>query len=137
MENERTRYANIRFISLDTVKEKDAWFSVSLEVKRLFGVIGASDAGLFLSYYDEENQGGIFRCAHLYIHKVHAALCFINKKHNRPLFLYVENVSGTLKKAQKQLSNSKNLLRYRQIRTTLNDYWKTTFHDDKTTNRHT
>jgi RNase P/RNase MRP subunit POP5 len=137
MDNERTRYLNIRYISLDTIKEKDAWFTVSLEIKRLFGVIGASDEGLFLSYYDEKNQGGIFRCAHLYIHRVRATLCFISKQHNHPLFLYAESVSGTLKKAKEQLHYPKNILRYQQIRTTLTNFWKTPFDDDKTTNRHT
>ncbi|MFX0050860.1 MAG: Rpp14/Pop5 family protein [Candidatus Hodarchaeota archaeon] len=114
--DERVRYINIRIISPLHIQEKEAWFIVSSEVRRLFGATGAADVGLFLSYYDEENQGAIYRASHRFIDRVRTVLCFIHARQNTPLFLFSENVSGTLKKAKTLLKESKNIKRYQYLK---------------------
>ena len=122
--NERVRYINIRIISPIHIQEKDAWFIVSSEVRRLFGTIGAADVGLFLSHYDEENQGGIFRASHKFVSRVRAALCFIHIRRNTPMFLFSENVSGSLKKAKLFLVKLNNIERYHLLREILFTCWE-------------
>lgn len=128
--DERNRYIIIRFISPIQLQEKDAWFIVSSELKRLFGAYGAAEVGLFLSYFDEKSQGGIFRAAHKSVCRVRTALCFIHIRHNNPLFLYSENVSGSLKKAKILLTGTKHIKRAHTIRKMLENYWEESLDDD-------
>jgi RNase P/RNase MRP subunit POP5 len=114
--DERVRYINIRIISPLHIQEKEAWFIVSSEIRRLFGTVGAADVGLFLSYYDEKNQGGIYRASHKFIDRVRSVLCFIHTRQNIPLFLFSENVSGSLKKAKSLLKKPKNIKRYQYLK---------------------
>ena len=127
---ERVRYINIRLISPIQLQEKDAWVIVSSEVKRLFGTYGAAEIGLFLSYFDQAAQGGIFRASHDYVYRIRTSLCFIHSRHNIPLFLYSENVSGSLKKAKKLLLGSKHLTRYQALRNVFCKNWEQHLNDD-------
>ncbi|MHA2223616.1 MAG: Rpp14/Pop5 family protein [Candidatus Hodarchaeales archaeon] len=128
--DERTRYINIRFISPILLDEKDAWFIVSSEVRRLFGTEGASNVGLFLSFFDQANQGGIYRSSHKYMHLVRSALCFIHSRKDVPLFLFTENVSGTLKKAKTLLAGVNYLTIYQELRHMLCKSWEHHLNDD-------
>ena len=127
---ERVRYINIRIISPTQLQEKEFWYSVSTEVKRLFGTLGAAEVGLFLSHFDQKNQGGVFRSSHKYVHRVKTALCFINSQKNIPLFLYSENVTGSLKKAKELLSNSKHLDCYGNLKRILYTNRESSFDDE-------
>ncbi|UCG03642.1 MAG: hypothetical protein JSW11_06570 [Candidatus Heimdallarchaeota archaeon] len=129
--DERIRYINIRFISPIKLQEKDAWFTISSEVKRLFGIQGAAEVGLFLSYFDQSNQGGIFRAAHNYVYRVRAAICFIHSRYNVPLLIFSENISGSLKKAKKLLNIKKHIDRYHSLRELLYSSWDQNLDDDK------
>ena len=73
----------------------------------MFGTYGASNIGLFLSYYDHNNQVGIFRVSHNSVHLLGAILCFINSREAQPLYVYLENTSGTIKKAKTLLRKDK------------------------------
>lgn len=119
MKKERVRYITIRFIGSQEVSEKDAWFIVATEVKRLFGVTGATKVGLYLSYFDSESQGGIFRVSHKAIQQVRAALCFIHSHHSQPLFVYSEQLTGSLRKAKKELQIEENLSKYHKMKQNL------------------
>jgi RNase P/RNase MRP subunit POP5 len=112
-------------------QEKDVWYIVSSEIRRLFGTFGAAKVGLFLSYYDEANQGGIFRSAHTYIHRVRAALCFIHSHQNSPLLIITENVTGSLKKAKELLKEKKNIKRWQILRELLNSNREQQFDDEE------
>lgn len=129
--DERIRYINIRFISPVQLQEKDAWFTISSEVKRLFGTHGASEVGLFLSYFDQITQGGIFRISHNFVYRVRAAICFIHLRYNTPILIYSENISGSLKKAKKLLNTEKFISRYQALRELLCDNWEKHLNDDK------
>ena len=124
--NERNRYINIRFISPAHLEEKDAWFTISSEVRRLFGTHGAAEVGLFLSYFDQDTQGGIFRASHTCVYRVRAAICFILSRFNDPILVYSENISGSLKKAKSLLNTKKYLKRYHTLRELLIPNWETT-----------
>ena len=116
MRKERVRYLNVRFIAPQNINEKDAWFLVAKEVKRLFGVIGAADAGLYLSYFDEESQGGIFRTSHNTIHLIRGAICYIQSHHTIPIFLYSDNLTGSLRKAKEMLFSEECRKKYERIK---------------------
>ena len=103
MKMERNRYLILRFISLKRISEKEAWFIVSSSVKKMFGIFGASNIGLFLSYYDESDQLGIFRVAHNAGHLVGASICFINSRNGQDLYVSLESTTGTIKKAKQLL----------------------------------
>ena len=129
--DERIRYINIRFISPIQLQEKDAWFTISSEVKRLFGTHGAADVGLFLSYFDQVTQGGIFRASHRYVYRVRAAICFIHSRYDVPLLIFSENISGSLKKAKRLLNITKHIDRYHTLREILCSSWEQHLDDDK------
>lgn len=116
MKKERIRYLTIRFISSQEISEKEAWFLVATEVKRLFGVTGAAQVGLYLSFFDSEQQGGIYRLSHDSVQQVRSALCFIHSHHSEPLFVYSENLTGSLKKAKEELKKEFYQTRYLKIK---------------------
>jgi RNase P/RNase MRP subunit POP5 len=120
MKKERVRYINIRFIGSQIISEKDAWFLVATEVKRLFGVIGAAGVGLYLSYFDSETQGGIFRTSHDSVHIVRGAICHIQTYRSQKMFVYSDNLTGSLKKAKEKLKSKENWIRYEELKKNLN-----------------
>ena len=103
MKKERVRYLTVRFISQESISEKDAWFLLASEVKRLFGVTGAAKVGLYLSYFDPQKQGGVFRMSHESVHLIRASICFIQSHHSHPIYVYLECLTGSLKKAKEYL----------------------------------
>jgi len=123
MKKERVRYLNIRFIGQHKITEKDAWFLVATEVKRLFGVIGAADAGLYLSHFDSEYQGGIFRTSHDSVHRIRGAICYIRNHHSQNMFVYSDNLTGSLKKAKEKLESKGIRKRYEKIEKLLGKRW--------------
>jgi RNase P/RNase MRP subunit POP5 len=116
MKKERVRYINIRFIGPLPISEKDAWFLVATEVKRLYGVIGAAEVGLYLSFFDSENQSGIFRTAHNSVHLVRGAICYIHTHRSQTMFVYSDNLTGSLKKAKERLESKENRKCFEKIK---------------------
>ena len=128
--DERVRYINIRVICQAELQEKELWFLISSEVKRLFGTLGAAEVGLFLSYFDQKNQCGIFRSSHRYVHRVKATLCFIHFHRNIPIFLFSESVSGSIKKAKELLKGLKSIKRYQSLKKILYTNRELSFNDE-------
>lgn len=128
--DERVRYINIRVICQAELQEKELWFLISSEVKRLFGTLGAAEVGLFLSYFDQKNQCGIFRSSHRYVHRVKATLCFIHFHRNIPIFLFSESVSGSIKKAKELLNGLKSIKRYQSLKKILYTNRELSFNDE-------
>jgi RNase P/RNase MRP subunit POP5 len=119
MKKERVRYLTVRFISQEAISEKDAWFLLATEVKRLFGITGAAKVGLYLSHFDPQKQVGIFRMSHHSVNLVRASICFINTHHSQPVLIYSECLTGSLKKAKKYLCNVNYHDRYYALKRTL------------------
>ncbi len=128
---ERNRYLTLRFISPKKISEKEAWFTISSSVKKMYGSYGASTIGLFLSYFEEDNQVGIFRVSHNSTYLLAAALCFINTRNNQSIYIYSENTSGTIKKARTLLSKEKYNKRAKIIRNLLFNHLNANLDDDK------
>ncbi|MHA2176401.1 MAG: Rpp14/Pop5 family protein [Candidatus Hodarchaeales archaeon] len=116
MKKERVRYLTIRFICSRELTEKDAWFIIAGEVKRLFGVTGASEAGLYLSHFEPETQTGIFRVSHFKTGYIQSSLCFLNSYHSEKLFIYSENLTGSLKKAKSCLKDTRLQERFQTLK---------------------
>ena len=128
--DERVRYTNIRVICQAELQEKELWFLISSEVKRLFGTLGAAEVGLFLSYFDQKNQCGIFRSSHRYVHRVKASLCFIHFHRNIPILLFSESVSGSIKKAKELQNGSKSIKRYQSLKKIFYTRRESSFNDE-------
>ncbi|MBN1329582.1 MAG: hypothetical protein JXA54_08930 [Candidatus Heimdallarchaeota archaeon] len=96
---ERQRYLLFEiFTSNDeTISDKillDAFWNA---YSRLFGVVGSSRAGVYLSFYNQKQNYGILRCSNYSINSVRAALTLISKINNLPVLIHVLKCSGTLK----------------------------------------
>jgi ribonuclease P/MRP protein subunit POP5 len=66
-------------------------------VLRLFGEMGASQAGLYLVRFDEKTRTGVLRCSHTTLPMVRAAVASITRIGNAKAAVHVLRVSGTLK----------------------------------------
>jgi ribonuclease P/MRP protein subunit POP5 len=66
-------------------------------VLRLFGEVGASQAGLYLVRFDEKTRTGVLRCSHTTLPMVRAAVASITSIGNAKAAVHVLRVSGTLK----------------------------------------
>jgi len=90
--------------SLDSRVVSDAvWNSVL----RLFGEVGASQAGLYLVSFDKETNYAVLRCSHRALPMVKAAVASITKMGNQPAAVHVLRVSGTLKALNKKVTNTR------------------------------
>jgi len=66
-------------------------------VLRLFGEVGASQAGLYLVRFDEKSGVGVLRCFHTALPMVRAAVASITRIGNLKAVVHVLRVAGTLK----------------------------------------
>jgi RNase P/RNase MRP subunit POP5 len=66
-------------------------------VLRLFGEVGASQAGLYLVRFDEKTRIGVLRCSHLSLPVVRAAVASITRIGDAKAAVHVLRVAGTLK----------------------------------------
>lgn len=66
-------------------------------VLRLFGEVGASQAGLYLVRFDKKSGVGVLRCFHTALPMVRAAVASITRIGNVKAAVHVLRVAGTLK----------------------------------------
>jgi RNase P/RNase MRP subunit POP5 len=66
-------------------------------VLRLFGEVGASQAGLFLVRFDAKTRVGVLRCFHTALPMIRAAVASITKIGEVKAAVHVLRVAGTLK----------------------------------------
>lgn len=66
-------------------------------VLRLFGEVGAGQAGLYLIRCDDKTRLAVLRCWHKALPMVRASIASITKIGNTPAAVHVLRVSGTLK----------------------------------------
>ena len=71
-------------------------------VLRLFGEVGASQAGLYLVRFDEKTRIGVLRCSHLTLPMVRAAVASITRIGRAKAAVHVLTVSGTLNALSKK-----------------------------------
>jgi RNase P/RNase MRP subunit POP5 len=66
-------------------------------VLRLFGEVGASQAGLYLVRFDGKTRVGVLRCSHTALPVVRAAVASVTRIGNVKAAVHVLRVAGTLK----------------------------------------
>jgi RNase P/RNase MRP subunit POP5 len=66
-------------------------------VLRLFGEVGASQAGLHLVRFDGKTRYGVLRCSHKTLPMVRAAIASITRIGDAKVAVHVLRVAGTLK----------------------------------------
>lgn len=97
-----TRIARRRYLALKVDCEEPFESMVLSDaiwnaVLRLFGEVGASQAGLYLIRFDEKTHIGVLRCSHTYLPMVRAAVASITKIGGAKAAVHVLRVAGTLK----------------------------------------
>jgi len=69
------------------------------KLQELYGELGVSRIGFWLTAYHPEEKSAIIRCEHTQVRPLRAALAAILKIDSIPLIFHVIGVSGTIRKA--------------------------------------
>lgn len=93
----RRRYLALKVDSEETFDLRAVSDAVWDAVLRLFGEIGAGQAGLYMVGSDKEKSYMVLRCSHRALPMVRAAIASITKVGGKPATVHVLRVSGTLK----------------------------------------
>jgi len=98
----RRRYLAVRVESEASVNREELTDAVWRAVTQLFGEYGASQVGLVVIEYDEQNGRGVVRCSHKAVPMVKASIASITKIDGKSAAIRVLGVSGTLKALHKR-----------------------------------
>ena len=93
----RRRYLALKVDSEEAPDLRAVSDAVWDAVLRLFGEIGAGQAGLYMVGSDKEKSYMVLRCSHRALPMVRAAIASITKVGGKPAAVHVLRVSGTLK----------------------------------------
>lgn len=96
---ERQRYLLFEILSEKKTKltQKEFEGMIWQNFNSLFGAVGSSQLGFYVTYFNEEKQFGIVRCSHKYLTAMRAVLAIMNRIEEKPVIFHVMKVSGTLK----------------------------------------
>ncbi|HUT82031.1 MAG TPA: Rpp14/Pop5 family protein [Candidatus Bathyarchaeia archaeon] len=96
---ERQRYLlfEIMILKDEKISDKALLETFWSAYTSLFGAVGSSRAGVYLSYYNNEENYGILRCSNYSINSVRATLTLISKINDLPVLIHVLKTSGTIK----------------------------------------
>ena len=93
----RRRYLALKVDSEEVTDSRAVSDAVWAAVLKLFGEIGADQAGLYMIGSDKEKSYMVLRCSHKALPMVRAAVASITKVGGKPAAVHVLRVSGTLK----------------------------------------
>jgi len=99
----RRRYLALKIDCEEPVEPKAVSDAVWNAFLRLFGEVGASQAGLYLVGFDKEKKSGVLRCGHGALPMVRAAIASITRIDDKPAAVHVLRVSGTIKALNRKL----------------------------------
>lgn len=102
MKTIRRRYLALEVDSCEEVSSSEFMSSVWGAVTKLYGEVGASQAGLSLIDYDQQRKTAIVRVGHKALDMVRASLASITQLSNKPAAVHVLIVSGTIKALKKK-----------------------------------
>ena len=102
MKTIRRRYLALEVDSCEEVSSSEFMSSVWGAVTKLYGEVGASQAGLSLIDYDQQRKTAIVRVGHKALDMVRASLASITQMANKPAAVHVLTVSGTIKALKKK-----------------------------------
>ena len=69
------------------------------QLQELYGELGVSRIGFWLTSYHPNEKSAIIRCQHTHVRPLRAALATIVQMDSVPLLLHVVGISGTIRKA--------------------------------------
>ena len=93
----RRRYLALKVDCEEPLDSRVVSDAVWNAVLRLFGEVGASQAGLYLVKFDEKTRYAVLRCSHKTLPMVRAAVASITRIGNAKAAFHVLRVAGTLK----------------------------------------
>lgn len=102
MKTIRRRYLALEVDSCEEVSSSEFMNAVWGAVTKLYGEVGASQAGLSLIDYDQQKKTAIIRVGHKALDMVRASLASITQLSNKPAAVHVLTVSGTIKALKKK-----------------------------------
>jgi len=102
----RRRYLALRVDWTEPPESRAISDAVWNAVLRFFGEVGASQAGLYFVYFDEETNCAVLRCSHKALPMVKAAIASITKIADAPAAIHVLRVSGSLKSLSKKVAEA-------------------------------
>jgi len=102
----RRRYLALKIDSDEAFSSREFVNAVCSNVLKLFGEYGASQTGLVLVDYDEEESFAVVRCAHRAVETVRTAVASITKIGDKPVAIHVLKISGTLKALYSKLKSA-------------------------------
>ncbi len=102
----RRRYLALKIDSDEPPDSREVSDAVWDAVLKLFGDIGASQAGLYMVGSDKEKSYMVLRCSHKALPMVRAAIASITKVGGKPAAVQVLRISGTLKALRAKTINT-------------------------------
>lgn len=95
----RRRYLAVRIHTSKTLPaESDFRNAIWKRLQELYGELGVSSIGFWLTSYVPQKKSAIIRCEHLQVRPLRAALATITEINTKPLLLQVVGISGTIRK---------------------------------------
>ncbi len=101
MKRVKRRYLAVQIDCDGTLSQRDFLDTVWNAVTRLYGEFGASQTGLALMDFDEENKTAIIRISLTTLQQVRASLVSITQIRSIAAAIHVIAVSGTIKSLRK------------------------------------
>ena len=93
----RRRYLALQIESQESPEPSSVSAAVWDALLRLFGEVGASQAGLYMVRFDKERKYAVLRCSHKALPMVRASVATITSIDGKRAAVHVLRVSGTLK----------------------------------------
>ncbi len=115
----RQRYLAVRVhTSQKLPSESNFRNAIWQQLQELYGELGVSQIGFWLTSYHPEEKSAIIRCQHTQVRPLRAALATIMQINSIPLLLHVVGISGTIRKAVTHLPEleTRNVIRPRKHR---------------------
>ncbi|MFX1509807.1 MAG: Rpp14/Pop5 family protein [Promethearchaeota archaeon] len=100
----RQRYLALRIYSSENLpSEADFRNAIWQQLTQLYGELGVSLIGFWLTSYHPDETSAILRCQHTQVRPLRAALATLTHVNSKPLLIHVVAVSGTIRKAVSHL----------------------------------
>ena len=93
----KRRYLALRIDFDGALNERDFLDAIWAAITRLYGEYGASQTGLALLHFDEEQKTAMIRVSLVALQQVRAALVSITRISGKDAAVHVRAVSGTVK----------------------------------------
>ncbi len=97
MKRIRRRYLALQIDFDSALGERDFLDAIWAAITRLYGEYGASQTGLALLHFDEENKTAIIRVSLVALQQIRTAIVSITRISGKDAAVHVKAVSGTVK----------------------------------------